>query len=89
MMKGREEESIKSLCRLRRLPKDDPLLNAEYLEIKAAVLFDEETERELGGALGGWKALFSMNMFRRLTVGCWIMIFQQFTGINAGECHYH
>lgn len=85
MMKHRDEECISSLSKLRRLGPEDPLLRAEYLEIKAAVLFDEETEAELHAntKFGAWRALFSANMFKRLNIGCWIMIFQQFTGINA------
>ena len=86
MMKHREDECVKSLSKLRRLDDQDPLLIAEFLEIKAAVMFDEETEAEMkgaGGALAPWKALFAPNMFKRLSIGCWIMIFQQFTGINA------
>jgi sugar porter (SP) family MFS transporter len=72
-MKHRDEECISSLLR------------AEFLEIKAAVIFDEETEAEYNAnnKFGAWRALFSPNMFKRLSIGCWIMIFQQFTGINA------
>jgi MFS family permease len=85
MMKHRDEDCIASLSKLRRLSPEDPLLRAEYLEIKAAVLFDEETEAEYNAnnKFGAWRALFSANMFKRLNIGCWIMIFQQFTGINA------
>ncbi|TKA61164.1 hypothetical protein B0A55_12058, partial [Friedmanniomyces simplex] len=86
MMKHRDEDCINALTKLRRLARDDPLLTAEYLEIKAAVLFDEETEAEIvgtAGRLGPWKMLFSSSMLKRLNIGCWIMIFQQFTGINA------
>ncbi|KAI9830362.1 MAG: hypothetical protein M1819_005743 [Sarea resinae] len=86
MMKHRDADAIASLCKLRRLDASDPFLNAEYLEIKAAVTFDEETDRELresGGRLAPWKSLFVPNMIKRLGIGCWIMIFQQFTGINA------
>ncbi|KAJ5381325.1 uncharacterized protein N7496_003753 [Penicillium cataractarum] len=86
MMKHREEEARASLSKLRRLAPHDPLLQAEFLEIKAAVMFDEETERQMvgsGGALAPWKALFAPNMFKRLVLGCGTMICQQFTGINA------
>lgn len=86
MLKHREDDCIASLSKLRRRAADDPLLVAEFLEIKATVLFDEETDAELkgsSGVLGPWKALFAPNMFKRLSIGCWIMIFQQFTGINA------
>ncbi|TVY85164.1 MFS glucose transporter mfs1 [Lachnellula suecica] len=85
MMKHRDDDCIKSLSKLRRLAPEDPLLRAEYLEIKAAVLFDEETEAAYSShsKFGAWKALFSGNMLKRLGIGCWLMIFQQFTGINA------
>ncbi|RMZ91739.1 hypothetical protein DV736_g1016, partial [Chaetothyriales sp. CBS 134916] len=86
MMKHREDQCLALLSQLRRLDQSDPLLVAEFLEIKAAVMFDEETEVEMNGAggwLAPWKALFRPNMFKRLSIGCWIMIFQQFTGISA------
>ncbi|KAJ5129082.1 Major facilitator superfamily domain general substrate transporter [Penicillium atrosanguineum] len=86
MMKHREEDALTSLSKLRRLPAADPLVRAEFLEIKAAVMFDEETESEAigaGGALAPWKALFAPNMMKRLFLGCGTMICQQFTGINA------
>ncbi|PWY85562.1 sugar transporter [Aspergillus eucalypticola CBS 122712] len=86
MSKHREEEATAALSKLRRLPPNDPLLRAEILEIKAAVLFDEESEAEAirqGGKLAPWKMLFAPNMFKRLVLGCGAMIFQQFTGINA------
>ncbi|EKV10673.1 Major facilitator superfamily domain, general substrate transporter [Penicillium digitatum] len=86
MMKHRDEDAQESISRLRRLPVNDPLVRAEYLEIKAAVMFDEETENEVigsGGALTPWKALFASNMFKRLPLGCGMTVFQQFTGINA------
>lgn len=89
MIKHRDDDCISSLARLRRRSYDDPLVVAEYLEIKATVLFDEETEAEQigsGGILAPWKALFAPNMFKRLAIGCWIMIFQQFTGIS--KKHY-
>ncbi|KAF2650313.1 sugar transporter [Lophiostoma macrostomum CBS 122681] len=85
-MKHREEDCVKALSKLRRLAPEDPTLRAEFLEIKASVMFDEEIEAELnqnGGKLGTWKPMFSKNMFKRVSIGVWIMIFQQFTGINA------
>lgn len=85
MMKHRDEECIAALSKLRRLSPKAPLLRAEYLEIKAAVLFNEDTEEELNATtkFGAWKALFSANMFKRLNIGVWIMIFQQFTGQSS------
>ncbi|OJJ98843.1 hypothetical protein ASPACDRAFT_121570 [Aspergillus aculeatus ATCC 16872] len=86
MSKHREEEAVAALSKIRRLSPNDPLLKAEILEIKAAVLFDEETNAEAvrtGGKWAPWKALFSPNMRKRLWLGCGMMVFQQFTGINA------
>jgi sugar porter (SP) family MFS transporter len=86
MLKHREDEARASLSKLRRLEPNDPLLHAELMEIKAAVRFDEETEAILigqGGAFAPWKALFAPNMFKRVFLGCGMMVFQQFTGINA------
>jgi MFS family permease len=85
MMKHRDEDAIAALSRLRRLPGDNALVRAEYLEIKAAVMFDEETEAHLqtGSGLGPIRSLLAPSMFKRLAIGCWIMIFQQFTGINS------
>jgi hypothetical protein len=82
----RDDDCVAALCRLRRLPAEDPTLRAEFLEIKAAVMFDEEVNEELrkgGGRLGSWSAMLTRNMFKRVMIGVWIMIFQQFTGINA------
>jgi hypothetical protein len=73
MTKHREEEAVVALSKLRRLSPTDPLLKAEILEIKAAVLFDEESDQEairVGGRLAPWKALFAPNMFKRLVLGC-------------------
>lgn len=84
MLKHREDEARASLSKLRRLDPHDPLLQAEFLEIKATVMFDEQVEAELGGgALGPWKALFAPNMIYRVFLGSAMMVFQQFTGINA------
>ena len=75
MMRHREEECIQSLCRLRRLDANDPVLRAEFLEIKATVLFDEETEAEIkghSGPLGAWRTLFAPNMLKRVIIGAMI-----------------
>jgi hypothetical protein len=75
MSKHRDEEAVVALSKLRRLDPNDPLIKAEILEIKAAVMFDEESDREAvekGGKLAPWKALFAPNMFKRLVLGCGI-----------------
>lgn len=91
MSKGREEECRATLSKLRALPLDDPIVEGEYLEIMASVKFDERTAKELHPGKQGVSLAFAKvgmlftnrGLFRRLTVGCLIMFFQQFTGINA------
>lgn len=88
-MKHRDDDAIASLSKLRRLAPDDPALRIEFLEIKAAVMFDEEVAGELkgsNGSMGAWKALFNKNIFKRVAIGCFIMIFQQFTGTLFFVC---
>ncbi|KAL4938286.1 hypothetical protein BDV06DRAFT_201168 [Aspergillus oleicola] len=78
----REEEAIKVLTSLRGLPADDPVLQLEFLEIKAQSLFEKRTEKEKFPHLertntwsyikleaAGYKSLFmSWPMFRRVIV---------------------
>jgi hypothetical protein len=88
LTKGREEEARSTIARLHGLPIDDPIVETEFLEIKAAVIFDDRTARTLhpnknGAALAFAKfsmLLTNKGLFRRLAMGCIIMFFQQFTG---------
>jgi hypothetical protein len=90
-MAGQEEKAIKSLCRLRRLPADNPALREEYLAYKAEVLFQQTyIETKYPGKSGPSLAaaqyvslVSTWSNFRRLAVGCTIMLFQQFMGCNA------
>ncbi|GFF96297.1 quinate permease [Aspergillus udagawae] len=93
----REDEAKKVLMSLRGLPADDPLLQLEFLEIKAQSLFEKRTEKEKFPHLertntwsyikleaAGFASLFtSWPMFRRVMVATVTMTFQQWTGINA------
>ncbi|KAF4263327.1 hypothetical protein KXW98_008610 [Aspergillus fumigatus] len=93
----REDEAKKVLTSLRGLPADDPLLQLEFLEIKAQSLFEKRTEKEKFPHLertntwsyikleaAGFASLFtSWPMFRRVMVATVTMTFQQWTGINA------
>ena len=91
MSKGRDEEAKANIAKFRGLPTDDPIVEIEYLEIKASVMFDERTAQEhhpgkqgLSMSLAKVGMLFTnKGLFRRLALGCVIMFFQQFSGINA------
>ncbi|PSK56926.1 hypothetical protein B9Z65_6550 [Elsinoe australis] len=97
--KGRDDECLTSLCKLRNLPPDDPRVQAEWLDIRAEVAFHREVAKKKhpGLAEKSEKNLWAMTKFeissyldcfrqgywRRTMVGIMIMFFQQFVGINA------
>jgi len=94
---GHEEEARETLARLRGVPVHDPLIEVEFLEIKAQSLFEKRTTAEHFPGLSeptAWNAfklqfvavasLFrTAPMFRRVAVATVTMFFQQWTGINA------
>ncbi|KAL9602073.1 MAG: hypothetical protein Q9219_002069 [cf. Caloplaca sp. 3 TL-2023] len=94
---GREAEARKVLSSLRNLEQSHPLIELEFLEIKAQSVFEKRSTAEKWPHL---VALTPMNtfklqfvaigslfttkaMFRRVIVATVTMFFQQFTGINA------
>ncbi|CEP07802.1 hypothetical protein [Parasitella parasitica] len=94
MGKGREEEALRVLSKLRRLPQDHPLVLEEWKDIKTTVEFDRQVERQMYPeyveqgrtamiGLMGYRDLFRKGIFNRLFIGCALMFFQQFTGMNA------
>lgn len=96
MTKGREDEAIEVLSKLRRLPVDHPLIQEEYRDIKVAVEFEKRLDQHRfpdlvnGGLAAGFKKgvygyleLFQRHLILRLFIACAIQFFQQFVGINA------
>lgn len=92
MLKDREEEAVRVLCRIRRVDASDWRLQREVLEIKAASIFDRQTieEQYPAGtspfriAVSQYMELFTVpHLRRRLRIACLLQIIQQFTGINA------
>lgn len=96
MSVDRDEEALRVLSKLRRLPIDHPLVQAEWREIKVSVEFDRRVQREMypdlvdQGTKGklkmnllGYVDLFRKGMFRRLFLASAIMFFQQFVGVNS------
>lgn len=55
IMKERDEDSITALSRLRRLPAESPVLQNEYLEIRASIMLENSVAREKFPNLSGWK----------------------------------
>lgn len=88
--KGRNEEALQSLCKLRNLPEADRRVRQEYMDIQAEVRFHQETNAEKhpdlqgGGAknsilleLASWADCFRKGCWRRTHVGVMISFFQQ------------
>ncbi|KZP25298.1 general substrate transporter [Athelia psychrophila] len=94
MEQGRESEALATLSRLRRKPEADLSVRFEYLEIKAEVMFTNETQaiHEAATQSSGYWTRLARNYlalvqtwpkFKRLAVGCLVMFYQQFMGCNA------
>ncbi|KAJ5972600.1 General substrate transporter [Penicillium vulpinum] len=94
--KGRDEEALASLCRLRSLPASDRRVRQELMDIQAEVRFHQEMNREnhpdlQGGGrknsilleLSSWADCFKKGCWRRTHIGIGLGFFQQFIGINA------
>ncbi|KAI1339717.1 putative MFS monosaccharide transporter [Xylariaceae sp. FL0016] len=94
--KGRDEESLKNLAKLRQLPITDNRVQKEWMEIIAESRFQHKVMAErhpnlVGGGLGNtlrlevvsWTDLVKKGCWRRTQVGAGLMFFQQFVGINS------
>ncbi|KAI1074744.1 general substrate transporter [Whalleya microplaca] len=86
----RNDEILPSLSRLRQLPETDDRVQAEYRGIIADAKFQKlAQQRRYPGASGikleinSWLGLFGVPTWRRTAVGCGVLFFQQFSGINA------
>jgi len=89
--RGRDQECLDTLARLRRLPISDPRVQAEWINIRVEACHDVEaiTERhpklallqdgfvtELKREVYGWADLFKPAVVRRTFIGIALMFFQ-------------
>ncbi|KAI5361175.1 Putative major facilitator, sugar transporter, major facilitator superfamily [Septoria linicola] len=94
--KGRDEEALLNLAKLRQLPPTDQRVQLEWFDIRAEVALHKEInaerhpdlqERTRGNRikleLASWADLFKKGCLKRTHIGVGIMFFQQFVGINA------
>ncbi|KAL1866184.1 hypothetical protein Daus18300_006848 [Diaporthe australafricana] len=90
-MRHRDEDSLQSLERLRRLPRTDGRVQQEWKGILREVELQELVLHREHGAhtnfvvleFKQWGDLFKPKYLRRTTVALAIPFFQQFSGINA------
>lgn len=93
---GRDEESLDSLARLRRLPKTSPLVQAEWISIRAEAIRNRDVlvtahpslqggdfKSEVKLEVAAWVDMFKPGVIKRTMIGVMLMFFQQMTGINA------
>jgi sugar porter (SP) family MFS transporter len=95
--KGRDEEGLRTLSYLRKLPQDHELIQVEFLEIKAEALFERRAfqknfpnlaAKEQGSV---WVREFAQyyqifrtwDNFKRVATAWLVMFFQQWSGIDA------
>ncbi|KAJ7834979.1 MFS monosaccharide transporter, partial [Mycena olivaceomarginata] len=83
VLKGRYAEAEASLVKLRG--RDDGLTKIELLEMRVeATLISQADGRKTDmGELGVWGRLFTKKYRARTMIGVLIMVFQQWSGINA------
>ncbi|EME40255.1 hypothetical protein DOTSEDRAFT_137433 [Dothistroma septosporum NZE10] len=94
--KGRDEEALVNLAKLRQLPTTDLRVQMEWIEIRAEVALHKEISQErhpklqekttvnrLKLEIASWMDCFKKRCWRRTHVGVGLMFFQQFVGINA------
>lgn len=94
--KGRDDESLQTLAKIRELPTDDERVQQEWYEIRSEVAYRNEISAEKHPGLmkpGRWNSFklqivlyadcWKMPIFKRTQVGVGLMFFQQFVGINA------
>lgn len=90
-MRHRNEESLNSVAKLRRLPNTDERVQLEYKGIVAEVRVQEEVLKqehpnrtsEIMIEAQSWLDLFKPRYFKRTLISIAIPFFQQFSGINA------
>jgi hypothetical protein len=97
MNRDREQECLETLARLRSTSTDDIRVRVEFLEIKAQRDFERQRLQELfpqyqDGSLKsrfmiGWNDYLSLvtnkALFKRTVVAVFVMVFQQWNGVNA------
>lgn len=94
--KGRDEQSLVTLAKIRQLPTTDERVQQEWFEIRSEVAYQNERNAALHPnqkTEGLWNQIklqfmlyvdcWKMPIYKRTQVAVGLMFFQQFVGINA------
>ncbi|KKA22133.1 Uncharacterized protein T310_3817 [Rasamsonia emersonii CBS 393.64] len=95
--KGRDDEALQVLSKVRKLPESDERVIQEWIEIRSEVAFRNELNKErhptlfqdsslssrIKRHLVGYTDCFRPGCWKRTHIGIGLMFFQQFGGINA------
>ncbi|KAK1987625.1 quinate permease [Colletotrichum cereale] len=94
---GRDEEAVKTIAYLRKLPEDSDLVQVEFKEIKAEALFEqrafqkafpqlaekEKTSVWMREGAQYWRIIREWSHFKRVATAWLVMFWQQWSGIDA------
>lgn len=94
--KGRDDESLRTLAKIRQLPATDERVQQEWFEIRSEVAYQREKTEKMHPGMNrpGFAAqaklqiklyadCWKMPIYKRTQVAVGLMFFQQFVGINA------
>lgn len=96
---NRDDEALRVLSRLRKLPVDDREIQIEHLDIKTECIFEEQTlskkypglaAKTTGNRLLRELAQYSLifrnkDAFKRVALGSIVMFFQQWSGVDSSK----
>lgn len=95
-LRGRDDDCLESLSKLRQLPKTDSRVRTEWVQIRSEAAFQKEMmcvrhptlqdgsrKSSIKLEYSMWVDCFRSGCWKRTMVGVGLMFFQQFVGINA------
>ncbi|KAI1872872.1 uncharacterized protein JN550_003746 [Neoarthrinium moseri] len=81
--RGKREQGLKNLCKLRNLPAEHHYVNQEYMEVCAQV----DAEQEVTKGLNYWVVIKDIvtvpSNRRRFFLAAWLFLFHKFTGTDS------
>ncbi|ESK91451.1 mfs monosaccharide [Moniliophthora roreri MCA 2997] len=92
VLQGRHDEALSTLAKLRSRRSSDPLIHLELLEMRVEATMIQRTTLgtaeapkaySLFNEIRSWKRLFGKKHRDRTSIGILMMVFQQWSGINA------